>query len=70
MKLDALCNVFEAGDTEEVCDASNVIDRDFGDTYAELKMLEHSLQKQKDNNISIETNVSINPAAEIKWWKQ
>lgn len=66
MKIDALCNVFKAGDTKKMCDSANVIDRDFGDTYVELKTLESSLQKNKDEKISIDTNISINPSAEIQ----
>lgn len=66
MKLDALCNVLKPGDSDKLCDSSNVIDRDFGDTYVELKELEHSLQKQKNDKVNIDTNVSVNPSAEIK----
>ncbi|XP_037038627.1 protein sneaky [Bradysia coprophila] len=70
MKLDALCNVLKSGDTEKLCDSSNVIDRDFGDSYVELKSLEQSLQKQKDDKVEIDTNISVNPSAEIKTMKE
>lgn len=66
MKLDALCDLLKSGDSEKLCDSSTVIDRDFGESYAELKALEQSLQKQKDDKVNIETNMSINPSAEIK----
>lgn len=67
MKIDALCSVFNAGDTDKLCDSRNIIDRDFGDSYVELKALEYSLQKHNDDNVNIDTNVSIDPSGEIKY---
>lgn len=66
MKIDSLCLVMKTSDTRKVCDSSHVIDRDFGDSYVELKTLEYSLQKQKDDKVKITTNISINPSAELK----
>lgn len=66
MKIDALCSVFKAGDVDELCNSANIIDRDLGDSYVELKTLEHALQRNNDDKIDIDTNVSVNPSAEIK----
>lgn len=66
MKIDAMCSVFKAGDTDKLCDSSKIIDRDFGDTYVELKTLEHSLQKHTDDKVNIDTNISLNSSEEIK----
>lgn len=66
MKIDALCNVFKPSDTGKMCNSANIIDRDFGDTYVELKALEYSLQKHNDDKVNIITNISINPSSELK----
>lgn len=66
MKIDALCHVFKSGDSGKMCNSSHVIDRDFGDTYVELKTLGYSLQKHKDDQFDIDTNITINPSAGIK----
>lgn len=66
MKIDAMCSVFKASDTDKLCDSSNIIDRDFGDAYLELITLEYSLQKHKDDKVNIDTNISLNSSEEIK----
>lgn len=66
MKMDTMCTIFKSTDTDKVCDASNVIDRDFGDAYVELKTLEKSLQKHTDDKVNISTDISMNPSAELK----
>lgn len=66
MKIDSMCNVFESDETETMCDSANIIDRDFGDTYVELKTLERSLQKNADDKVNIDTSISIDASAEIQ----
>lgn len=66
MKMDGMCNIFKTNDIDNVCDSSNIIDRDFGDAYVELKALEYSLKKHNEDKVTINTNISVNPSAELK----
>lgn len=66
VKVDSACKLFKMGDTSgKLCDPSQIIDRDFGDKYAELKAIQQKLRKQNDAS-KITINLTENSNVDFK----